>query len=184
MDHFYQGIHGWFYHEDVFRDLIRDMPQDALIVEVGSWKGKSAAFIGVEMQNAGKGALVCVDHWKGSDEKAHRQDEAVKAGTLFDEFLANVGDKLPDITALRMDSVEASKQFDDEDITIVYLDAAHDFESVIADLEAWWPKVERGGVMVMDDYTWPGVKEAAHSFFGKDKIEVVSGGQGLIIRKE
>jgi hypothetical protein len=50
------------------------------------------------------------------------------------------------------------------------LDAAHDYDSVMADLRAWWPVLASGGVLIGDDYVpgggWASVREAFDDFFG------------------
>lgn len=56
----------------------------------------------------------------------------------------------------------------------VYIDAAHDFNSVCADLKAWWPKVEAGGILAGHDYdpTHPGVVAAVDRFAEANNLVV------------
>ena len=49
-------------------------------------------------------------------------------------------------------SVEAAKQFEDDYFDFVYIDANHVYEEVIADLEAWYPKIRKGGMLAGHDY--------------------------------
>jgi predicted O-methyltransferase YrrM len=49
-------------------------------------------------------------------------------------------------------SVEAAKLFPDETLDFVYIDAGHDKKSVNEDLNAWYPKVRTGGLIIGDDY--------------------------------
>jgi hypothetical protein len=49
-------------------------------------------------------------------------------------------------------SVEAAKQFEDGYFDFVYIDANHTYESVTADLNAWYPKVREGGMIAGHDY--------------------------------
>lgn len=58
----------------------------------------------------------------------------------------------PRTTLLREFSVEAAKRFADRSLDFIYLDAAHDIGSVIADLKAWTPKVRVGGIVAGHDY--------------------------------
>lgn len=48
----------------------------------------------------------------------------------------------------------------------VYIDAAHDYDSVRADLLAWWPHVTADGILAGHDYdeTHPGVVRAVREF--------------------
>jgi hypothetical protein len=50
-----------------------------------------------------------------------------------------------------MDSITASKNINDE-IGLVFIDGSHDYESIKSDFEAWWPKVQVGGIIAFHDY--------------------------------
>jgi hypothetical protein len=46
---------------------------------------------------------------------------------------------------------------------MIFLDAMHDYESVKADIDRWWPKLKAGGIFAWHDYghgDFPGVKQA------------------------
>jgi Methyltransferase domain len=49
-------------------------------------------------------------------------------------------------------STAAAARFADETLDFVYLDADHSYESVKADLDAWYPKLKPGGLFAGDDY--------------------------------
>ena len=48
----------------------------------------------------------------------------------------------------------------------IYLDASHEYESVVADLVAYWRVLRPGGVLIGDDFdsSWPGVVRAVNEF--------------------
>lgn len=169
MEHYYQTIPGWFFHEALFRRLIEEAPENSRFVEVGSWKGRSASFIGVEMIRADKGLhLFCVDHFEGSDEEIHRTDRDVINGTLYETFLKNTEPVSGVVTVIVGSSEKAARLVDDETKFVVYLDASHDYDSVLKDIKAWWPKVQSGGRLIGDDWAWPGVRKAVREFFQAD----------------
>jgi len=58
----------------------------------------------------------------------------------------------PHIHFLKMKSTEAADTFKDESLDWVYIDARHDYESVLEDMNAWWPKVKQGGLFSGHDY--------------------------------
>ena len=71
MNHFYEQIQGWFDFEDLYSDVVKTFPEESHFVEVGSWKGKSASFMAVEIHNSKKQIKFdCVDTWNGSVEHA------------------------------------------------------------------------------------------------------------------
>ena len=67
---------------------------------------------------------------------------------------------------LQGDSVEMSKEVEDKSLDFVYLDGDHSYEGCLADLNAWVPKVKKGGVIAGHDYlaTEYGVQKAVLEF--------------------
>lgn len=53
---------------------------------------------------------------------------------------------------MKMDSVEASKYIADGSLDFVYIDGDHTYEGCKRDIEAWAPKVRKGGIVSGDDY--------------------------------
>ncbi|HEY3135124.1 MAG TPA: class I SAM-dependent methyltransferase [Blastocatellia bacterium] len=67
------------------------------------------------------------------------------------------------ITLIIADSVTASGLFSDASVDWIHLDARHDYASVKTDVQAWLPKLKRGGWLSGDDYDeikWPEVVNA------------------------
>lgn len=180
MQHFYRAIQGWFSFQGVYAEAVAAAPKaGAIFVEVGAWKGKSAAFMGVEIANSGKAIdFYVVDHWKGSDEPAHHADPDVRTGRLYEVFLKNIKPVADFVRPLRTSSVEAAKTFDDGTLDLVLLDAGHTYEDVKADLEAWLPKLKAGGVLAGDDWNWTGVHSAVLERFDAAAVEVLGEGKG------
>ena len=76
-------------------------------------------------------------------------------------------------------SPQAADSFVDESIDLVYIDALHDYESVSADIRAWYPKVREGGIIAGHDYllsSWPGVVAAVDEFAEEEGLEVLKTG--------
>ena len=93
---------------------------------------------------------------------------AAHGGDLYPAFQHNMRDcGVADIVKpLRMLSVEAAKQFADESLDFLFIDASHDYESVRADLHAWLPKIKAGGTVAGHDTDFPGVLDAVRDVFG------------------
>ncbi|GAB4813768.1 hypothetical protein N2152v2_000814 [Parachlorella kessleri] len=53
---------------------------------------------------------------------------------------------------LRNYTVEAAKQIPDGSLDYIYVDARHDYCGVMEDLETYWPKLRRGGILAGHDY--------------------------------
>jgi predicted O-methyltransferase YrrM len=49
-------------------------------------------------------------------------------------------------------SWDVATRYPDESIDFVFLDASHAYESISRDIDAWRPKVKRGGLLAGHDY--------------------------------
>lgn len=72
-------------------------------------------------------------------------------------------------------SLDAVKDFEDESLDFVYIDANHSYENAKADIEAWSKKVKKGGIVAGHDYVRRkgqdhifGVKQAVDELVGVD----------------
>ena len=145
---------------------------DAKFVEIGSWKGKSSAYMAVEIANSNKNIdFYCVDTWDGSIE--HKNDP--KLNELYDTFNNNMEPLKKYYKAIRLPSTEAAKKFEDNSLDFVFIDASHTYEDVKADIIAWLPKVKGGGVLAGHDYhadsdAFEGVKLAVDELLNDVKI--------------
>jgi beta-1,4-mannosyl-glycoprotein beta-1,4-N-acetylglucosaminyltransferase len=156
--HYAEHVQGWFGGPDFefYRWCVAQVPSYAHFVEVGSFKGRSSAFMAVEIINSGKQIdFDCVDTWQGSEEHqagAISEDPDVVAGSLFEQFVKNMSPVAHKYKALRLASLEAATTYEDHSLDLVFLDAAHDFDNVKADILAWWPKIKSGGIISGHDW--------------------------------
>lgn len=170
MDHFYASIPGWAAFSQLYLDAVKRAPSDvpSQFVEVGSWLGRSAALMGVEIFNSKKPiSFACVDPWTDGGPDL-RDTKYFKDLTIppYEAFLKNTLPVQHLIKPLRMGSVEASEHFAQHSVDFLMLDGDHSYEAVKADIVAWYPKMKPGGVMSGDDYLWPGVMDAVKEAFG------------------
>lgn len=160
----------WFDYSDLYLLFINKLTDGSHIIEVGSWKGKSAAFLAVEIINSKKNIKFdCIDTWLG-EESYYQEDEHVKQKKLYELFLSNIEPVKTVINPIRLKSVEASRLYDDESVDIIFIDACHDYESVKEDIIHWLRKVKIGGILAGHDYNWSGVKTAVHEMIGEKNI--------------
>lgn len=159
MEHIYhqpQFGENWFTYPNLYSFFVNSLPSGSKIVEVGCWKGKSVAYLAVEIVNSGKNIKVdAVDTWNGSpSEKPHMNDVYVKSNTLYNLFLSNISSLSHIINPVRMTSVDAAKTYEDNSLDVVFIDAGHTYECVKEDIAAWLPKVKSGGWLAGHDYPW------------------------------
>ncbi len=167
MEHFYQTIQGWFTFPQLYTQVVREF-DNAVFVEIGTWKGKSAAYMAVEIVNYNKNIkFFCIDPWTGEtlddNPDAYICEEKAK-NTLYEHFLENTRSVQNVIIPIKDYSLNAVHNFKDNSIDFAFIDASHDYDSVLADLNAWYPKVKKGGILSGHDYHQESVNRAVQKF--------------------
>ena len=168
----WQDIPGWFNWRDGQEEAAAHFGDGDRFVEVGCYLGRSICSLADVVAGCGLEVdIVGVDTALGSGPEGRRNTNAhghavqhgggTMAGLLHRNVLAcGFADRVQLIIS---DSVRASRLFTDESVAWVHLDARHDYVSVCEDIDAWRPKVRRGGWLTGDDYDqwqWPGVVRA------------------------
>ena len=173
--------YNWFGRDNasVLDQLISER-KPKYILEMGSWNGSgSTKFL---LQSVPEAQVVCIDHWS-DDENDYVQEECgieevrklwYQIEVLFETFLVNTWEYQDRLTPLKAKTENGLLQLGKLNIPfdMIYIDAHHDYKSVLHDIEVsskLWPNA----TIVGDDYTWPGVRQAAHEFADKNNLEIV-----------
>jgi len=124
-----------------------------VFVEVGSYLGASACYLAEAIQaKAGKN-LYCVDTWKNDAMSEGKRD-------TYAEFQSNTRRYGGVIVPMRGVSAEVAKNFE-QGVDFLFLDADHSYEGIRADVNAWFPKLNAGALVVFHDIGWAeGVQKA------------------------
>jgi cephalosporin hydroxylase len=73
----------------------------------------------------------------------------------------------PNITKVKLPSVQAAEQYADHSLDFVYIDADHAYASVVADINDWKSKVKPGGYIAGHDSYMPEVLKAVMDCLGE-----------------
>jgi len=65
-------------------------------------------------------------------------------------------------------------QFENGSINGIWIDAAHDYNSVVKDLAAWYPKVKPDGIFSGHDWTWGEVAKAVKEHSDANAWELIT----------
>jgi predicted O-methyltransferase YrrM len=183
---------GWFApdKEKVIGNLIRDN-NVKVVVELGSLLGKSTRFIAKCLPDGGK--IYAVDHWLGNIEHHEpnvpkRQPIYSKMDTLYERFLSNIiheklWDKVIPVRATTLEAVFLINEQPD----LVFVDASHEYDEVFRDLEAWYPRIKKGGILCGDDWIWgetKPVQRAVKHFANKHNLQCFPCGRVWWMRVE
>ena len=136
------GVPGWLTDEEgeALYELAKRCEGRGVIVEIGSWKGKSTICLGLGSR-AGKGVRIfAVDP---------------HADYRFGDFKANVerAGIAELVTPIASLSQPAADDFH-EPIELLFVDGSHEEALVREDFEKWVPKVVDGGWVAFHDTTW------------------------------
>jgi predicted O-methyltransferase YrrM len=135
-------VPGWLTDEEgeALYELARSCSGKGVIVEIGSWKGKSTVCLGVGSQEGARVPVYAID-----PHADHR----------FGDFKTNVdragiAELVRPIASL---SQPAADGFE-EPIELLFVDGSHEYDLVLEDFEKWVPKVVEGGWVAFHDTTW------------------------------
>jgi predicted O-methyltransferase YrrM len=161
-----QQIEGWMADSELLW-LAEQASQHQKIVEIGSWKGRSTR----ALADNTSGIVYAVDTWKGSDETRELLTGRPEQW-LVNEFWHNMVGVENNVRAVQATSLDAAEMFQGVKLDMVFIDAAHDYESVKSDILAWLPLLVSGGLFCGHDYqrNWPGVMQAVDEVFPQRKV--------------
>jgi SAM-dependent methyltransferase len=189
-------LQGWGSDHPVLATVIEQV-RPKRIVEVGSWKGRSAINMARTVRALGLDCeIICVDTWLGSPEHwlseggNWQESLALRHGypQLYYTFLGNVvRHGFQDIiTPLPMTSESAAFVLQSLGMTfdIAYIDAAHEYGPAKRDFVAYYDLLNDTGVLIGDDYIyWPGVTQAANEFALERGLRIVGEPGKFVISK-
>lgn len=117
---------GWLNTEEA--DLLRRLAQDRVVLELGTWKGRST----VAMAATAK-YILTVDHHRGlPPELLFPTDNPPKDGDTLTDYLSGIRD-LPNVGSL-VAEFSAVELLNPSMFEFVFLDGLHDLASTLADL--------------------------------------------------
>jgi predicted O-methyltransferase YrrM len=131
----------------------------AVGVEVGAATGHTTVYLLERCKHLTK--LYIADDWRHVVTSGKEWDQ----DNMEEVFRKKVGrDKR--IHILKGLSWEVASAVKDGSLDFAFIDASHDYESVKKDLDAWLPKIRKGGIICGHDLHSEGVVQALKEKFG------------------
>jgi predicted O-methyltransferase YrrM len=150
-----------------------DFPDDHVIVEIGSGRGKST----ITMALVSRHKIIAIDPHEGPWFGAGNRLRRMESGSTAHDFIRNLR------VAKVQDKVELIQQYSDEvdwngrpPIALLFLDGDHSFASVRIELRQLLPHLALGAYVIFHDYAaewFPGVVAAADQVIRKGLLEYV-----------
>ena len=138
--------------------ILEQLEKNCIFVEVGVWKGDFSKKI---LNISKPKLLVLVDSWafdikiRGCAPQVNGQEPLNQ--NFFDNAKKETFDKFKNetnVVILDQNSSIASSNYKDNYFDYIYLDAEHSYQAVTNDLDMWYPKLKKKGVLFGDDYYW------------------------------
>lgn len=145
-------------------EFIRDKLGKGLIgAEIGVNKGYNAAFICATIEPK---LLYLIDPWNNFLDPDSGEIIGEAQYLMTKEMVANFPYKI-----IRATSFEAVKEFTNESLDFVYIDANHSYLAVLSDITRWYPIVKKGGILSGHDFTneTTGIRKAVEFFCKQNK---------------
>ena len=132
-------------------------PGHGRMVEVGSFEGGSACFLGAGIRRRGEGRLRCIDPHLGGPPWLGM----APCQRTLKTFLSGVKHCGVDsvVEHLVGDSSSVAMVWPAEPVDAVLIDGDHSFLGALKDFESWAPKVNPGGLVLIDDINDPTLTE-------------------------
>lgn len=137
-------------------------------IEIGTCRGESTYYFLDKCPNIV--LLTTIDPYKGyQDWNGEITQETVER--FMDAAQKNLKKFSKRVTMVRQESANAATMFDDESVDFIFVDGDHSYDATLADCEAYYPKLKKGGIFCGHDYqVIEGVKRAVDQFRTKNKI--------------
>lgn len=114
--------------------LFQEHYKNGVGVEIGLLWGDYALKL---FENGWKGKIVGIDIWRDVEHMARAFKNLENTNSIM----------------IKSTSIEASKIFARNSLDWIYIDGDHTYEAVKNDLNNWYPKVRKGGIIAGHDYT-------------------------------
>jgi predicted O-methyltransferase YrrM len=155
-----EGVEGWLYLDEAraLYETVRSLPSGTVIVvEIGSWKGRSTIALALAVKRRGSGRVYAIDPHTGEKDRT---------GTgpiqTLDDFRANIARAgvASVVELLITTSLEARPNFTDHTVDFLFVDGSHQYPDVRRDIEGWASALKDEAAIAFNDPSAPGVYRA------------------------
>lgn len=149
-------VDGWLTDNEgrLLYNLASSCTGRGVIVEIGSWKGKSTIWLANGSKKGSNIKVFAIDPHEGivTEEKVF--------SSSYEDFrnfisIAKVDDIVNPIVKTSEDAVKTFT----EQVELIFIDGLHEYDYVKLDFELWFPKLLEGGIMAFHDAFSPGVNK-------------------------
>ena len=164
--------------------LAKEGAQKGVIVEIGSWKGKTTTLLAKASQAVCGKEVYAIDPHKGGPDQERFGYKHVNTVEEFRKNIreAGVGDI---VIPMVMTSEEAVKDWN-KPIGLLWIDGDHSYEAVKKDFLLWLPFVTQTGIIAFHDtYSWEGPRRVVEEYLiPSSKLSILGQVDGIAAAKK
>ena len=155
----YFQIPGWLPIDEALTlfDLALTLPNNhPVIVEIGSWQGKSALLLAKGIKDKSNPVLYCIDPFNADGDLQSKElysgAPATLGRSLQEQFIKNMkNNEVDDLIKILVGySFDFAADFP-EKIDFLFIDGNHDYDVVLRDYRNWSPLLKVGGIIAFHD---------------------------------
>ena len=154
-----EGVDGWLGPEEgrLLYELAASADPSGVIVEIGSWHGRSTIWLAGGARAGRQTRVVAIDPHTGTEL---RRDGATTEHILR-KNLSDAGvDDAVDVLVATSSDVAATWS---RPVSLLWIDGDHSYESVKQDFDLWEPfLLPDAAVALHDTFVWPGPERVVH----------------------
>ena len=170
----YEFTNEWFVpYTCIWRELFETVKPSS-VLEIGSYEGRSTAFMIELIGSSKRGEVHCIDTWKGSVEHAKENMRVVEQ--RFDSNMKTAitraanpvqlhKHKGSSLEILPLLLTQGFKNYFD----LIYIDGSHQAPDVLFDAVNSFQLLRNNGVMIFDDYLWQMEEEGRQDHYNLPK---------------
>lgn len=148
-----QGVEGWLSDDQARRlwDRAREVPEGGRIVEIGSYRGRSAIVLARASSDGVR--VLAIDPHAGNDRGPQQIEGTSEEGEADNRaFRANLerAEVADSVVHVRRPSADALSEIEGE-VDLLYVDGAHRYGPARDDIARWGARVAPGGTLLVHD---------------------------------
>jgi hypothetical protein len=161
-----ESIQGWMTREELEWLYAAGTHMDT-VVEVGAWKGRSTIALAASAKH-----VISVDTWQGTIAELGGMHAEALEHNIYLDWLENTAE-FDNVKGLISRSVLAPEKIVDDKVDMVFIDAEHTKDAVIADITAWRGKCSK--IICGHDFDRQQVRDAVFECFETSQVQKGAG---------
>jgi predicted O-methyltransferase YrrM len=143
-------------------DLAKSLPENALIVEIGSYTGKSSVAIASGMPKSA--TLMCIDPWLQLNRTTEQGYETIETVKTHNDRTKEYQPRVIQVIGFPLQVAKYVGEID-----MLSIDSVKKYDQIKEIWDCWLPKVKKGGIVASHDY----LPDPTHDQYYEGVVKVI-----------